>query len=87
MDSQLSTLSVWAKATAKDTPAMGAASEANSPRGAPNAANTTSNETVKPAVTKDVFQDEKVGLKQVHENKEIDNGCFIVRQGLSVLSP
>ncbi|CDH58611.1 apoptosis-inducing factor mitochondrial [Lichtheimia corymbifera JMRC:FSU:9682] len=62
VDSQLSTLSVWAKATAKDTPAMGAASEANSPRGAPNAtATTTSSEAAKPAVAKDTFQDEKFG--------------------------
>lgn len=43
---------------------MGAASEANSPRGAPNAATTTtSNEAAKPAVAKDTFQDEKVRSK------------------------
>ncbi|OAD65434.1 hypothetical protein PHYBLDRAFT_80363 [Phycomyces blakesleeanus NRRL 1555(-)] len=32
VDSQLSTVSVWAKATSKDTPAVGAGSEAESPR-------------------------------------------------------
>ncbi|KAI9303582.1 apoptosis-inducing factor, mitochondrion-associated, C-term-domain-containing protein [Cunninghamella echinulata] len=32
IDSQLSTISVWAKSTEKDTPAVGAASESDSPR-------------------------------------------------------
>lgn len=66
IDAQLSTVSVWAKATAEDTPAAAAASEADSPRAAPGESSTT------PAATSSVteavkakggnpFQDEKFG--------------------------
>ncbi|KAI9261027.1 apoptosis-inducing factor, mitochondrion-associated, C-term-domain-containing protein [Sporodiniella umbellata] len=60
IDSQLSTVSVWAKATAQDTPAAAAGTEADSPRSVPG-------ETLKtPSVTEAVkantpFQDEKFG--------------------------
>ncbi|KAF7732580.1 Apoptosis-inducing factor 1, mitochondrial [Apophysomyces ossiformis] len=60
VDSQLSTVSVWAKATAKDTPAVGAASEAESPRGAPGAVQP---EAVEQAIQKkeNPFEGEKFG--------------------------
>lgn len=63
IDSQLNTVSVWAKATAEDTPAAAAASEADSPRASPNGeapsapATTSVTEAVK---AKNPFQDEKV---------------------------
>ena len=49
---------------------MGAASEADSPRGAPNATNAAVSESAKPAVPKDTFQDEKVRCKQIHGYEE-----------------
>ena len=58
VDAQLSTVSVWAKATAKDTPAAAAGNEAESPRGAPGA--TTTGEATKAVAYKSPFQDEKV---------------------------
>ncbi|KAI8149749.1 apoptosis-inducing factor, mitochondrion-associated, C-term-domain-containing protein [Fennellomyces sp. T-0311] len=59
VDAQLSTVSVWAKATAQDTPAAAAGSEAESPRGAPGAS--TAGEAAKAVATKNPFQDEKFG--------------------------
>ncbi|KAI8359064.1 apoptosis-inducing factor, mitochondrion-associated, C-term-domain-containing protein [Choanephora cucurbitarum] len=64
IDAQLSTVSVWAKATAQDTPAAAAASEADSPRAAPGEDKTANPQT---SVTEAVkaksnpFQDEKFG--------------------------
>lgn len=64
IDSQLSTVSIWAKATAQDTPAAASGSEADSPRSAPGEEQTAAavstqsiSETVK---AKNPFQDEKV---------------------------
>jgi programmed cell death 8 (apoptosis-inducing factor) len=63
IDSQLSTVSVWAKATANDTPAAAAASEADSPRAVPGEAAATITNSVTEAVkAKNPFQDEKVSL-------------------------
>ncbi|KAI9013999.1 apoptosis-inducing factor, mitochondrion-associated, C-term-domain-containing protein [Phycomyces nitens] len=59
VDSQLSTVSVWAKATAKDTPAVGAASEAESPRTAGLGSDVSLASAVAPV--KPDFQDEKFG--------------------------
>jgi programmed cell death 8 (apoptosis-inducing factor) len=63
IDSQLSTVSVWAKATAQDTPAAAAASETDSPRAAPNEQPTSVTEAVSKAVTetKHSLADEKFG--------------------------
>ncbi|EIE85142.1 hypothetical protein G6F46_003072 [Rhizopus delemar] len=65
IDSQLSTVSIWAKATAQDTPAAASGSEADSPRSAPGEEQTAAavstqsiSETVK---AKNPFQDEKFG--------------------------
>ncbi|KAG0191014.1 Apoptosis-inducing factor 1, mitochondrial [Apophysomyces sp. BC1034] len=58
VDSQLSTVSVWAKATAKDTPAVGAALEAESPRGAPGAQPSVVEQV---AEKKNAFAEEKFG--------------------------
>ncbi|KAI9498205.1 apoptosis-inducing factor, mitochondrion-associated, C-term-domain-containing protein [Zychaea mexicana] len=59
VDAQLSTVSVWAKATAQDTPAAGAGAEAESPRGTPIA--TPSAEATKTASAGNPFKDEKFG--------------------------
>ncbi|KAI9319864.1 apoptosis-inducing factor, mitochondrion-associated, C-term-domain-containing protein [Dichotomocladium elegans] len=69
VDSQLSTVSVWAKATTKDTPAMGAGLEAASPRGAAAAGvapatadpDASAQDTPKPSTGKNIFEDEKFG--------------------------
>ena len=58
VDAQLSTVSVWAKATAQDTPAAAAGSEAESPRG--TSATTPAGETSKAVATSNPFHDEKV---------------------------
>lgn len=60
IDSQLSTVSVWAKATAEDTPAAAAASEADSPRTAP-AETATGSVTNAVKAKENPFQDEKFG--------------------------
>lgn len=64
IDSQLSTVSVWAKATVNDTPAAAAASETDSPRislGEEVSTEETTATTVTEAVkAKNPFQDEKV---------------------------
>jgi programmed cell death 8 (apoptosis-inducing factor) len=62
IDSQLSTVSIWAKATAQDTPAAAAASEADSPRtaadeGAVPASATPVTDAIKSSTS---IQDEKV---------------------------
>lgn len=63
IDSQLSTVSVWAKATAQDTPAAAAASETDSPRVAPGEEAVATTTSVTEAVkAKNPFQDEKVCL-------------------------
>ncbi|CAO3645531.1 unnamed protein product [Cunninghamella blakesleeana] len=61
IDSQLSTISVWAKSTEKDTPAVGAASESDSPRitGQQQSSSSSSNQVVKSNVNP--VQDEKFG--------------------------
>ncbi|KAI7858497.1 apoptosis-inducing factor, mitochondrion-associated, C-term-domain-containing protein [Circinella umbellata] len=59
IDAQLSTVSVWAKATAKDTPAAAAGSEAESPRGTP--ATASAGETGKAVTASNPFHDEKFG--------------------------
>lgn len=74
VDAQLSTVSVWARATAKDTPAAGAGAEAESPRSAPNAPTTTEEEESKPAapaapVAKSL-EDEKVNVKKASKGGE-----------------
>ncbi|GAA5810957.1 hypothetical protein MFLAVUS_004385 [Mucor flavus] len=62
IDSQLSTVSVWAKATANDTPAAAAASEADSPRVALGGEEAVPAPSVTEAVkAKNPFQDEKFG--------------------------
>ncbi|KAI8058795.1 apoptosis-inducing factor, mitochondrion-associated, C-term-domain-containing protein [Thamnidium elegans] len=62
IDSQLSTVSVWAKATANDTPAAAAASEADSPRAALGGEEAVKAPSVTEAVkAKNPFQDEKFG--------------------------
>ncbi|CAO3637451.1 unnamed protein product [Mucor hiemalis] len=66
IDSQLSTVSVWAKATAEDTPAAAAASEADSPRAAPGgeapaAPASTASSVTEAVKAKNPFQDEKFG--------------------------
>lgn len=60
IDSQLSTISVWAKSTEKDTPAVGAASESDSPRtaGQQQQQSSSSNQAVKSNASP--VQDEKV---------------------------
>lgn len=64
IDSQLSTVSVWAKATANDTPAAAAASEADSPRVALGGEEAVPAPSVTEAVkAKNPFQDEKVCLQ------------------------
>lgn len=64
IDSQLSTVSVWAKATPQDTPAAAASSEADSPRAAP-AENATGSGTEAAVEAKkqtpSSLQDEKFG--------------------------
>ncbi len=55
-------MSVWAKATAEDTPAAAVASEADSPRASPTGEAPSSTTSVTEAVkAKNPFQDEKVG--------------------------
>ncbi|KAI8974719.1 apoptosis-inducing factor, mitochondrion-associated, C-term-domain-containing protein [Pilobolus umbonatus] len=67
IDSQLSTVSVWAKATAKDTPAAAVASEADSPR--------TTGEATAPSVTEEVM------AKNPFENEKFGKGLvFYVRE-------
>ncbi|KAI8072156.1 apoptosis-inducing factor, mitochondrion-associated, C-term-domain-containing protein [Gilbertella persicaria] len=63
IDAQLSTVSVWAKATANDTPAAAAASEADSPRAAPGEDTSKIANPVTDAVKAkpNPFQDEKFG--------------------------
>jgi programmed cell death 8 (apoptosis-inducing factor) len=65
IDSQLSTVSVWAKATAQDTPAAAAASETDSPRAAPNEAqqqqSSVTEAVAKAAAEKHSLADEKFG--------------------------
>ncbi|PHZ08571.1 apoptosis-inducing factor 1, mitochondrial-like protein [Rhizopus microsporus ATCC 52813] len=63
-DSQLSTVSVWAKATAKDTPVASARTEVDSPRAAPGEEQqqVSTGQSVSEAVkAKNPFQDEKFG--------------------------
>ncbi|KAG1437470.1 hypothetical protein G6F56_013088 [Rhizopus delemar] len=60
IDSQLSTVSIWAKATAQDTPAAAAGTEADSPRSAPGEVHATSS-VVEAVKTKNSFEDEKFG--------------------------
>ncbi|KAG2204555.1 hypothetical protein INT47_012614 [Mucor saturninus] len=64
IDSQLSTVSVWAKATANDTPAAAAASEADSPRAAPGeevVAESSATSVTEAVKATNPFQDEKFG--------------------------
>ncbi|CEP07392.1 hypothetical protein [Parasitella parasitica] len=61
IDSQLSTVSVWAKATAQDTPAAAAASEAHSPRAAPAETATGSVTEAVKAANKTSIQNDKFG--------------------------
>ncbi|CAO3590010.1 unnamed protein product [Absidia cylindrospora] len=64
IDSQLSTVSVWAKSTPQDTPAVGAATESDSPRtaGTNPAAAAADGEVTKALQEKsNPFQDEKFG--------------------------
>ncbi|KAI8388335.1 apoptosis-inducing factor, mitochondrion-associated, C-term-domain-containing protein [Radiomyces spectabilis] len=63
IDSQLSTVSVWAKATEKDTPAAAAGSEAESPRAAMESEKPASTESsvTKAVQAKNPLQDEKFG--------------------------
>ncbi|KAF1796248.1 apoptosis-inducing factor, mitochondrion-associated, C-term-domain-containing protein [Mucor lusitanicus] len=61
IDSQLSTVSVWAKATAQDTPAAAAASEADSPRSAPTETATGGVAEAVKATESNPFKDEKFG--------------------------
>ncbi|KAI8638177.1 apoptosis-inducing factor, mitochondrion-associated, C-term-domain-containing protein [Parasitella parasitica] len=61
IDSQLSTVSVWAKATAQDTPAAAAASEADSPRATPTETATGSVTEAVKASNMTSIQNEKFG--------------------------
>lgn len=68
-DSQLSTVSVWAKATAKDTPVASAGTEVDSPRAAPGEEQqqqVSTGQSVSEAVkAKNPFQDEKVKFESI----------------------
>lgn len=93
IDSQLSTVSVWAKATANDTPAAAAATEADSPRAAPGeestAPATTTSSVTEAVKAKNPFQDEKVSFffSQYNVMGLISNVKNIVWQGSCVLCP
>lgn len=61
IDSQLSTVSVWAKSTAQDTPAVGAAAESDGPRNAGASVAASEGQVTKAVQEKpSPFQDEKV---------------------------
>lgn len=67
-DSQLSTVSIWAKATAKDTPVASAGTEVDSPRAAPGEEQqeVSTSQSVSEAVkAKNPFQDEKVKFESI----------------------